>query len=196
MAMDWDMIRRGGAQGTRPATSTAETRRTLEDAFLRLAAQGSWGSSHEGLVGERLPVADDLDGDRVSLSSSRPARRANGAPRASRWLEAVAEEPTRGMDPVPLVDDRHRHPVLPGAGPGADVAGRPLAGPAGRGRGPLADGRAPRTWPPRHQTSTRASIIPGDEWRELMEYIKAHFGYVNLAGDRSSSPRSGGGRRR
>ena len=37
---------------------------------------------------------------------------------------------------------------------------------------------------------------PWREWRELMEYIEAHFGYVEMAGGRSRGGRSGGGRRR
>ena len=50
-------------------------------------------------------------------------------PRGLDWLEAVAEDPARGIDLFPWWPARHRRPVLPGPGAGPHVAGRPLARP-------------------------------------------------------------------
>jgi hypothetical protein len=102
-------------------------------------------------------------------------------PRDVRWLEAVAEDPIRGIDLFPWWP----------AGIGAPFyLGRALARMWRdvRWRAPLADDEG-RLLMDVHLDLVRAYRLdssldyPWREWRELMESIEAHFGYVEMAGD-------------
>ena len=101
------------ARGRDRATSTPATRGHWRTSSSDGCA-GSRRSSAEGLE-EGLPMADDLDGDRASLSSSRAAGHADGPARPP-----VARGRRRGSPPgdrpVPVVASRRRRPVLPGPG--------------------------------------------------------------------------------
>ena len=106
-------------------------------------------------------------------------------PRGLEWLRAVAEDPRRGIDLFPWWTTGMGAPFYLGralARMWRDV----------RWRAPLDEDEG-RLLMDAHLDLARAHRLdpaldyPWREWRELMEYIEAHFGYVEMAGDEMES---------
>ena len=178
MDIDWDAPEDESGTGDETGYFHTGDPRALEDEFL------------EWLRGVAKLITDGLEQDyqwmMISMAIGHhyhhhgPLVTPMG-PRDVRWLEAVAEDSIRGIDLFPWWP----------AGIGAPFyLGRALARlwRDVRWRAPLTDDEG-RLLMDVHLDLARAYRLdaslayPWREWRELMESIEAHFGYVEMAGD-------------
>lgn len=179
-AMDIEWPVPGDESGAGDETGYFDTgdHRALEEEFLR------WLRGVSALVTEGLE--QDYQWMMISMAIGHhyhhhgPLVTPMG-PRDLAWLGAVAEDPARGIDLFPWWP----------AGVGAPFyLGRALARMWRdvRWRAPLADDEG-RLLMDVHLDLARAHRLdasldyPWREWRELMDAIEAHFGYVEMAGD-------------
>ena len=178
MAIDWDAPEDESGTGDETGYFHTGDHRALEEEFLR------WLRGVAKLVTEGLE--EDYQWMMISMAIGHhyhhhgPLVTPMG-PRDVPWLEAVAEDPGRGIDLFPWWP----------AGIGAPFyLGRALARMWRdvRWRAPLTDDEG-RLLMDVHLDLARAYRLdasldyPWREWRELMDSIEAHFGYVEMAGD-------------
>ena len=178
MEIDWDTPDEDSGTGDETGYFHTGDARALEEEFLK------W------LGGVAKIIAEGLERDyqwmMISMAIGHHYRHHGPlvtpmGPRDVEWLEAVKEDPVRGIDLFPWWP----------AGIGAPFyLGRALAR-MWRDvcwRAPLTDEEG-RLLMDVHLDLSRAHRLdpsldyPWREWRELMESIEAHFGYVEMAGD-------------
>jgi hypothetical protein len=178
LAITWEAPDPGSGEGGEAGYFHTGDARALEEDFLQ------W--LHEVVVIVIEGLENDYQWLMISMAIGHHYRHHGPlvtpmGPRDLDWLRAVAEDPRRGIDLFPW--------WTPGVG-APFYLGRALARMWRdvRWRAPLTEDEG-RLLMDVHLDLARAHRLdpsldyPWREWRELMESIEAHFGYVEMAGD-------------